>query len=242
MSTLSSDKEEVRKNYWIHEDAQKLLRSLTRLAESHRSVAHDDILDDLNHAGLQPIANMKTLLDQFCDKGLINKGLINKCEQDTKDDYDVPLLGELTPFLNPEFGDVPDEDDFFQSSDAESSGSSEENPIIVPDSDDEDSSDITGNVHEIVGSDQSITMQPQKKRRKSFHPQGCSTNQINCTSTITRPARMRSLRQSPPKTDFYHSQFIGTSWNDQTDATSNGDEQARVISPKRESTDIKDFI
>jgi hypothetical protein len=237
MSTLSSDKEEVRKNYWIHEDAQKLLRSLIRLAESHHSVAHDDILDDLNEAGHQPIANMKTLLSQFCDKRLINK-----CEQDTKRDYDVPLLDELTPFLNPEFGDVPDEDDFFQSFDAESSGSSEENPIIVPDSDDEDSSDITGNVHEIDGSDQPITMQPQKKRRKSLHPQGCNTNQINCTSTITRPARMGSLRQSPPQTNFFHAQFNGTSWNDQSDVISDGDEQARVISPKRESTDIKDFI
>jgi hypothetical protein len=199
MSTLSPAEEEVKKLYWSNEDAQKLLRSLIRLGEGHPSVAYGDIMDDLHEAGHQPIENMKTLLDQFCDNDLIVK-----CEQDTKNDYNVPLFYVLTPFLNPEMGDVPDEDDFSLSSNAESSGSSEDNPIIVQDSDDDDSSDSIGDTF-VVGSDQS--MHPRKRR---IHRQGSK----------------KSPRESP-KTNFYHSQFVGTELYDQSDtAISSDDDQA----------------
>ena len=223
MCTLSPDKEEVKTFYWTNEDAQKLLRSLIRLGERHPRVAVGDIVDDLHEVETPlSIENIKTILDQFCEKALISR-----CEQDRPNDdmwVNVPLFDELTPFLNPEMGDVPDEDEFYQSSDAESSGSSEDYPIIVLDSDDDDLSDPIGYIHAMAGPDQSITMQPQKKRR------------------IHRQSSRKSPRKSP-KTNFYHSQFNGTALDDQSDkAISIDDEQARMISPQRASSDSKDFF
>jgi hypothetical protein len=59
-------------------------------------------------------SQLSKLLLQFCDRSLIDKtseGL-----------YIVPLLDKLIPFMNPDMGDVPDEDD--DCDDESNSGSS----------------------------------------------------------------------------------------------------------------------
>ncbi|KAL3764033.1 hypothetical protein ACHAW5_005513 [Stephanodiscus triporus] len=238
MCTLSPNESEAKEMYWFNGDAQKLLRSLIRLGKRHPSVAHEDIMDDLHEVEHQSMENIKTLLDQFCDEALISK-----CKQGRPNWVDVLLLDKLTSFLNPEMGDVPDEDECSESSDSESSdesllpGSAVDYPIILLDSDDDDSSD--GDIYEMVESDQTITTQPQKKRR--IHRQGCNANQINRASIIDRSPR-KSPRKSP-QTIFYHSQFNGTASDGQSDVTiSSYKEQTRMISPPRASSDREDFI
>lgn len=236
MCTLSPNESEAKEMYWPNEDAQRLLRSLIRLGKRHPGVAHEDIMDDLHEVEHQSMENIKTLLDQFCDKALISK-----CKQGRPNWVDVLLLDKLTSFLNPEMGDVPDEDECSESSDSESSdesllpGSAVDYPIILLDSDDDDSSD--GDIYEMFESDQSITIQPQKRQR--IHRRDCNTKQINRASIINSPGRRKSPRESP-QTKFYHSQFNGTSLNDQSDTSiSSDDEQARVISPQRELSEKK---
>jgi len=103
--TLSPDEIEAKERFWTIADAQMLLRSLARLLKGHHLVSPGDIRDDLYEVEsyLMTKSQLSKLLLQFCDRSLIFKnddGLFN-----------VPLLDKLIPFMNPDMGDVPDEDD-----------------------------------------------------------------------------------------------------------------------------------
>ena len=146
---LSPDQEEVKSTFWVNNDAQRLLRSLIRLRKGHHIVSRGDILDDLFEVEQDPLSEepLTALLGRLCDISLISK------HSEGEERFNVPLFDELAPFLNPEMGDVPDEDDdFSQSSEFENESSpwsgdessfdessflgSKESPIILNSDDD----------------------------------------------------------------------------------------------------------
>jgi hypothetical protein len=184
-----------------------------------------DIVHDLREVECHSIKNLSGLLIQFC-----GKSLISKCGRE-RDWFDVSSLDGLVSFLNPEMGDVPNEDGTFsQSSESESSDESflpgsKESPISletdgdisflsmtnnefrltnqIPASPGEDlQRPYIGDIPEAIGSDQSTTTQPQKKRR--VHEKGCNTNQIVHASNNGSPLGWKSQRKRTP-TNFYHS-------------------------------------
>ena len=108
--TLSPDEEEAKERFWTIADAQMILRSLARLLKGHHLVSPGDIRDDLYEVEsyFMTKSQLSKLLLQFCDRSLIDKtseGL-----------FVVPLLDKLIPFMNPDMGDVPDEDDDYDES------------------------------------------------------------------------------------------------------------------------------
>ena len=119
--TLSPDEIEAKERFWTIADAQMILRSLARLLKGHHLVSPGDIRDDLYEVEsyFMTKSQLSKLLLQFCDRSLIDKtseGL-----------FVVPLLDKLIPFMNPDMGDVPDEDDDYDESNSGSSlGLSEE--------------------------------------------------------------------------------------------------------------------
>ena len=107
---LSPDEEEAKERFWTIADAQMILRSLARLLKGHHLVSPGDIRDDLYEVEsyFMTKSQLSKLLLQFCDRSLIDKtseGL-----------FVVPLLDKLIPFMNPDMGDVPDEDDDYDES------------------------------------------------------------------------------------------------------------------------------
>ena len=108
--TLSPDEIEAKERFWTIADAQMILRSLARLLKGHHLVSPGDIRDDLYEVEsyFMTKSQLSKLLLQFCDRSLIDKtseGL-----------FVVPLLDKLIPFMNPDMGDVPDEDDDYDES------------------------------------------------------------------------------------------------------------------------------
>ena len=63
------------------------------------------------------------LLQKFCDKSLISKEKLNK---EKKIWYTVPSLGRLAPFINPELGYLPPDDEDNDDSDDNESKNEEE--------------------------------------------------------------------------------------------------------------------
>ena len=117
---LSPDQEEVKSTFWVNNDAQRLLRSLIRLRKGHHIVSPKDILDDLCEVEHDPLSEeaLAALLGRLCDISLISK------HSEGEERFDVPMFDELAQFLNPEMGDVPDEDyEYSQSSESENESS-----------------------------------------------------------------------------------------------------------------------
>ena len=106
---LTPDEREMKEMFWDDSDAQRLLRSLARLRKTHKLVCKEDIDHDLleteDHRMLKKVQG--SLLQKFCDKSLISK---DKSSND-KGNYSVPSVNRLAPFINPELGDSPPDDE-----------------------------------------------------------------------------------------------------------------------------------
>jgi hypothetical protein len=231
LSTLSTDQQEVKLKFWEDNYAQKFLRSLIRLWKGHQ-VNCSDIMDDLHEVEQHPLSKtaVSALLGQFCEKSLIS--------DQSKKRYNVPPFDELAPFLNPEMGDVPDDDDdggeddddntdggdkddnFSQSSEDENESSpwssdessflrSKESPIILESDDDTDLFSVLMTIDEPF------------------------TNLRNIPEAIgSDPLGRKSPRKITPTKILPQPPYVQTN-----PTTSSNEEQARMISYKRVSSD-----
>ena len=114
--------ESTKEKYWEDTNAQKLLRSIVRVSRTHKYFEPDDIKDDLNERANYPMpkTSILQLLRKFTDDCLVRKTFFHVRSAREFQFQVAQTMDWLRRYMNPNKGEIPNEEDWQCSSEKES--------------------------------------------------------------------------------------------------------------------------